>query len=165
MDIRTIPKEKLRSSITSISQDVAELDGSIVDNLVPYPGQKQSPKMRKGVLCEMLEKVGLMDVVRRRGGINAPLQEMNFSESQMQLLCIARALLHNIHTQSKIVLMDEATSHMDDATDRHIQAVMGEAFADCTVLVIAERLETFHDVDYYVMLRDGIRSIPNFKET
>jgi ATP-binding cassette subfamily C (CFTR/MRP) protein 1 len=89
---------------------------------------------------------------------------MNLSKGQMQLLCIARALLHNAHTESKIVLMDEATSHMDENTDHHIQAVMGEAFADCTMLVIAHRLETYHDVDRYLMLENGMLGIPDFTE-
>ncbi len=158
-DIATIPLDVLRSSITSISQEISELGGSIRDNLLPYKGQKQSRKMHKGVLCDVLEKVGLMAVVRAGGGLDASLQSLNLSNAEKQLLCIARALLHNAHTQSKIVLMDEATSHMDDQTDRHMQRVMREAFADCTMVVVAERLHTFHDVDEFLLLLDGQRAV------
>lgn len=163
-DISTIPLDVLRSSITSISQEISELGGTVRDNLLPYKGQKESRKMHKGVVCEALEKVGLMGVVRAGGGIDASLASLNLSDAQKQLLCIARAMLHNAHTQSKIVLMDEATSHMDEQMDRHIQGVMGEAFAECTLIVVAERLHTFEDVDEYLMLDDGVRAVPDLAE-
>ncbi|KAH7942550.1 hypothetical protein HPB49_025097 [Dermacentor silvarum] len=43
--------------------------------------------------------------------------------------------------------MDEATSHMDDDTDRIVQATLRQSFAHCTVLTIAHRLETVLDYD------------------
>lgn len=67
-DISTIPLDVLRSSITSISQEISELGGTVRDNLLPYKGQKESRKMHKGVVCEALEKVGLMGWCGREAG-------------------------------------------------------------------------------------------------
>jgi ABC-type multidrug transport system fused ATPase/permease subunit len=77
----------------------------------------------------------------------------NLSQGQRQLVCLARALL----TRPKIVVLDEATSAVDRATDEVIQKSLREAFvaAGCTVLVIAHRLSTVADFDRLLVLENG----------
>ena len=62
---------------------------------------------------------------------------------QMQLLCLARAILR----KGDIIVMDEATSSIDFKTDTIIRQIMKEVFKDKTVIIIAHRLESIKECD------------------
>lgn len=64
---------------------------------------------------------------------------------------MARALLR----RSKILIMDEASSAIDTQTDRELQGTVREAFAKCTVITIAHRLNTIMDSDRILILDQG----------
>lgn len=76
---------------------------------------------------------------------------MNFSLGQRQLMALARALLR----KSKIIVCDEATSSIDEETDRKIQKTMMEGFRGSTVLCIAHRLRTIINFDRVVVMDYG----------
>ena len=75
----------------------------------------------------------------------------NWSVGERQILSMARALLK----KSKIVLMDEATSSMSHAIQDSIESTIRSAFAKCTVVTVAHRLETIMDYDRVLVMDNG----------
>lgn len=157
VDISTVPRDTLRSRIITISQDYLDLGGSVRNNLLPF--NLNSPTgdsvTTDNDVDDVLRRVGLLTLVNREGGLEAQLSKVGLSHGQLQLLSIARAILRSKETRSKVILMDEATSNVDLETDTAIQKVLREAFAGCTIMMIAHRLETVKDANMLVELVHG----------
>ena len=101
----------------------------------------------------MLEQVQLKEAITRLGGLDSPLEEggENLSVGNRQLICVIRALLR----KPKILLMDEATSSLDNGTDAMLQEVIRREFNQCTCLTIAHRLNTVMDADRICVMEKG----------
>ena len=75
----------------------------------------------------------------------------NISKGQKQLLTIARAMLYN----SKMLILDEATSNVDTRTERQIQSAMRALMKDKTTILIAHRISTIEHMDRILFIDDG----------
>nr|MDA3812420.1 ATP-binding cassette domain-containing protein [Spirochaetaceae bacterium] len=78
----------------------------------------------------------------------------NLSVGQRQLLSFARALAHD----PRILILDEATAHIDTETEELIQRALKNLVKDRTSLVIAHRLSTIRNADKIMVLNDGVIS-------
>lgn len=76
---------------------------------------------------------------------------LDFSQGQRQLLCLAPSIL----TRPKIMILDEATSAVDKATDTLIQRFIHHEFSESTLLVVAHRLATVAEFDKVLVMGDG----------
>ena len=157
-ELRTVPCEIIRSRVLSLVQDGINLQGSVRLNVDPYHPPDQDigdARLSDQKLTAVLTKVGLWPTVVAGGGLDADISQVNFSQGQMQLLAIARAILRRDYTLPKIVLIDEATSNMDRDTDEAMQALFAEVFAESTVIMISHRVDAFEKMDKVIKLGTG----------
>lgn len=150
IDIAKTPRHILRSRITTITQEVVKLNGTLGYNLLPFLKGKSDDNLKthEAEIIAMLCRVRLWDHVASHGGLDALMSDLNFSVGQLQLMSIARAALHHRLTGTNLVLMDEPTSSLDLDTDRHIQGeIFSKLFGRCTVIMVAHRLETIRQVE------------------
>ncbi|OMJ92976.1 hypothetical protein SteCoe_4199 [Stentor coeruleus] len=138
---------QLRSQMSVIPQTLALFIGSVKYNLDPLCQHTDEE------ILLVLKEVELLDYVEghEKGIDSLVLKEINFSAGQKQLLCLARAVLR----KNKIVMMDEATSNVDNETDRIVQEVIKKKFDQCTMLIIAHRLRTIIDCDKIIVIDKG----------
>ncbi|CAH7687177.1 hypothetical protein PPACK8108_LOCUS21917, partial [Phakopsora pachyrhizi] len=148
VEIKDIGLHTLRSRVSIIPQDPQCFEGSLRENLDPEGNRTDDE------LWRVLEQSRLKSHIQGlEGGLDAKIEEGggNLSNGQRQLLCLSRALLK----RSKVIVMDEATSSIDPETDQDIQTVVREEFKDCSILIIAHRLNTILDCDRILVLSDG----------
>lgn len=145
-DLAKIPRQYIRSQITTIPQDPVSMSGTVRHNMDPEE-LIQADEM----LIAALKKTALWSVVETRGGLDADISALGFSVGQRQLFCLARALL----SYSNIVLLDEPSSSVDDATTKEVRQVIWEVMHGRTVIEVTHRLDHVTDFDVVVVMKDG----------
>ena len=145
VDLGTIPRQTIRERITALPQEAITVPGSLRDNIDPLASSTDD------AINAALSKVGLLDLIEQRGGLKGDIKEFGFSQGQMQLFAVARALLQ----QSKLLVVDEMTSSVDALTEQKMVSVIREEFAQSTVLAVAHRLNTIRDFDKVVVMDKG----------
>lgn len=148
-DVRSLPREDLRSNFAMVLQDTWLFKGSIRENI------RYGNIEADNAMVEAAARTALADHFIRTlpGGYDFELNEdaSNVSQGQRQLITIARALL----ADRPILILDEATSNVDTRTEERIQRAMDILMAGRTSFVIAHRLSTIRSADVILVLRDG----------
>ncbi len=148
-DLRDFELASVRARIGVVSQEPFIFSGTVRENIaLGRPGAPLEEVIKAARAAGLDEFIaGLPQryetVIGERGA--------NLSGGQRQRLAIARALLK----EPEILIFDEATSHLDTATERAIQRNLRTAFAGKTVILVAHRLSTIRDADYIYVLHQG----------
>jgi subfamily B ATP-binding cassette protein MsbA len=149
VDIRDYRLADLRRQMSLVSQEVVLFNESIRDNILfgaSDIGEEQLLAAASAAyVMEFVEQLpqGLNTMVGDRGVL--------LSGGQRQRIAIARALLRD----TPILILDEATSSLDTAAERHIQDALDLLVKNRTTLVIAHRLSTIERADRILVLSDG----------
>lgn len=161
IEISHLGMNELRSKLSIIPQESVLFGGTIRKNLDPFEVSDDE------TLWDALRRAGLIEAssleeVKRQTENSKEMHKFhllntvetdgtNFSLGERQLIAFARALVRN----SKILVLDEATSSVDYATDSKIQQTIAKEFNNCTILSIAHRLRTIINYDKILVLDEG----------
>lgn len=148
-ELRNISPSLVRSNISIVPQDIVLFDGSVSFNIsLGIEGVTQEDIERAAKL------VGADKFIKGlEGGYSHKILERgaNLSHGQRQLISFARALCKD----PEFVILDEATSSVDPASERQIQEALLKILAKKTVIVIAHRLSTIKECDKILVMEKG----------
>uniref|UniRef100_A0AC34QIF0 Uncharacterized protein n=1 Tax=Panagrolaimus sp. JU765 TaxID=591449 RepID=A0AC34QIF0_9BILA len=105
------------------------------------------------LIIEIINKAGLTEWLQRVGGLNAEVVEggSNFSFGEKQIICFCRLIL----SKPKIILIDEATAHLDDQTHQVLNKLLREILPTTTVISIMHRLSDLSEFDFVIEMSNG----------
>jgi ATP-binding cassette subfamily C protein CydCD len=141
--------DDLRQRIALVAQDTYLFNQTLEQNI-----RIARPQASDQALAEAVARAALNDVIGGLPlGLHTPVGErgMRLSGGQRQRVAIARAFLKD----APVLILDEATSHLDAANERAVRAALDELMHERTTVVIAHRLSTVRDADLIVVMHDG----------
>jgi ATP-binding cassette, subfamily B, bacterial len=149
VDVRELSFDTIRGALGLVTQDGHLFHESLRSNLLlARPGATDEElwdALRRARLADLVATLpdGLETVVGERG--------YRLSGGERQRLTIARLLL----ARPRVVVLDEATAHLDSTSEAAVQEALGEALAGRTAIVIAHRLSTIRAADQILVLEEG----------
>lgn len=149
VDITKYKKSSIRKKIGMVLQETWLFNGTIMENLKYGNIDATDEDIYKAAI-----NAGADTFIRQMpNGYNTVLTEEldNISSGQKQLLTIARVLVGN----PDIYILDEATSNIDNKTEKTIQRAMDKIIAEKTSIVIAHRLSTIENADKIIVIKNG----------
>ncbi|MFZ0214453.1 MAG: ABC transporter ATP-binding protein, partial [Candidatus Dormiibacterota bacterium] len=149
VDLRDVGRDDLRRTVGYVPQDVHLLHATVRDNLTLFDRSIDDSRLRDAV-----EGVGLGAwLAARPQGLDSVLAPggRDLSAGQSQLLAAARAFL----ADPGLLVLDEASSRVDPASERRLQAAFDRLLRGRTAVVVAHRLSTLQEVDDILVMDEG----------
>ena len=148
-DVRDLTQDSLRAAIGVVSQDPHLFHDTIGANLRYARPDATDAELDEA--CRGARIAEMIDALPDRYDTVVGERGYRLSGGEKQRLAIARLLLKN----PTVMILDEATSHLDNENEAHVQAALEHALTGRTALIIAHRLSTIRDADRIVVLDNG----------
>ena len=148
-EIKDLNLNSFYDKVSYVSQEAPIFDGTLRENLV------FDKKISDTKIKEVLKLVCLESFYEKlENGLDTELGEkgIRMSGGERQRVALARLFFDD----SKIIILDEATSAMDNVTEKEVMKNLVDELKDRTIIVIAHRLETIKNVDDIYVLSDGV---------
>ncbi len=148
-DLRDVTLRSLRSQLGVVPQDPFLFASTVRDNIA-----YGRPEAEEHDIVEVARAVGIHEAIMQLPrGYDTPVHErgVRLSVGQRQLITIARVLL----ADPRIVILDEATAHIDTETEQLVQRAIKRLLSGRTAIVIAHRLSTVRDATRILVLHQG----------
>ncbi|PYH44095.1 P-loop containing nucleoside triphosphate hydrolase protein [Aspergillus saccharolyticus JOP 1030-1] len=146
VDLASLSPKTICSRLSVVPQEPCYLPGTIRFNIDP------AQTLSEGALARVLQTTHLTGLVTQLGGLDAELDPARWSAGQGQLLALARAMARN----SRVLVLDEAMSRVDQATQSLMDSIISEEFVDCTVISIVHRYENISWFDTVAVMENGV---------
>ena len=151
VDITTYSKRSYREHIGIVLQEPVLFKGTIASNI--RFGQKNISDER---IVDVLTQIGGQKIIDHfENGINQEISRAgtNMSSGEKQIIALARVLIHN----PSVLIMDEATSHIDTETETMIKKALEIVSQGRTSIIIAHRLSTIQNANRIIVLDHGLK--------
>ncbi|HEX6683927.1 MAG TPA: ABC transporter ATP-binding protein [Candidatus Limnocylindrales bacterium] len=149
VDVRDLPQADLRNTLGMVTQDGHLFHESVRSNLL-----LARPDATEDELWDVLRRARLADLIAEMpDGLDTVVGERGYrlSGGERQRLTIARVLL----SRPRVVILDEATAHLDSTSEVAVQEALAEALVGRTSVVIAHRLSTIRAADQILVIEAG----------
>jgi ABC-type multidrug transport system fused ATPase/permease subunit len=149
LDIRSVPLAHLRGRIGIVTQDVQLFQATVRDNLTFF-----DPTIPDQRILDVINRLELGEwFARLPNGLDTELQSEgnSLSAGEAQLLAFTRVFLQ----APDLIILDEASSRLDPATERLIERAVDKLLENRTAIIIAHRLTTVQRADQVLILHDG----------
>ncbi|WP_159995319.1 ABC transporter ATP-binding protein [Roseomonas sp. 18066] len=149
MDLRELTLDGLRRHVALVAQDTFLFNDTLEANI-----RMARPEASAEELARAIEQASLRDFVASLPqGLDTPVGErgLQLSGGQRQRIAIARAFLKD----APVLVLDEATSHLDAISEAEVRAALQGLMKSRTVLVIAHRLSTIREADTILVMQAG----------
>lgn len=150
IDLRALRLADLRSRVGLVTQEVQLFEASLRENLTFF-----DPTVPDETLREVLHRLGLQEWLERQPqGLETPISPSALSAGEAQLLAFARVFLRD----PGLVILDEASSRLDPATEALLDQAMHHLLEGRTAIIIAHRTATLQQVDQVMVMEKGVLS-------
>lgn len=147
-NVKDYKLEILRQNIGVVPQKAVLFQGTIRENM-----KMGNEGATDEMICRALETAQAMEIVRKKGGLDAKISQngKNLSGGQRQRLTIARALVRN----PEILILDDSASALDFATDAKLRKAIARVTDEMTVFIVSQRVSSVMQADQIIVLDDG----------